>query len=225
MWISEKVKYMPNSIYHWIKDHDERWSFILLYVGGSVFLSIFLNLFWVVLLMALNLSLKVVRNLLIKLPMPLAHALWQIKLDVALIMLSLLFILYGDQLFAALGLAQVTRTGQVVRGAQMATRAGAIQRGIRVLMMTMDDMTRIARILIKSFFRPQGSRVTSTGHELEEAFMEDAGDTTPWKNPERGDVFSLAFGGLCILLIVMSPVLTHKSITDIGAQLFKAVNP
>ena len=216
---------MRSAIHNWVKEHDDRWSFILLYVGGSVLLSVFLNLFWVILLMGANLILKIVRNLLIHLPMPFFHALWQIKLDLALILLSLLFTIYADQIFAALGLAQVARVGQVTRGAQLATRAGAIQRGIRILMMTMDDMTRIARILIKSLFSGGGKALAATGHELEEAFMEDAGDIAPWRNPAKGDVFSLGFAGFCILMIALSPVLTHKTATDIGAQLALAVSP
>ena len=210
---------MRSALHNWIKDHDDRWSFIILYVGGSVILSVFLNLFWVILLMGTNLGLKIVRNLLIDLPMPFFHALWQIKLDLALILLSLLFTLYADQIFATLGLAQVAR------GAQMATRAGAIQRGIRILMMTMDDMTRIARILIKSLFSRGEKSLAATGHELEDAFMEDAGEVAPWRNPAKGDIFSLGFAGFCILMIALSPVLTHKSVLDIGAQLALAVSP
>lgn len=216
---------MRHTIQNWVKEHDDRWSFILLYVGGSVILSVFLNLFWVIMLMGANLTLKIARNLLIDLPMPLFHALWQIKLDLGLILLSLLFTIYVDQIFAALGLAQVSRAGQVARGAQLATRAGAIQRGIRILMMTMDDMTRIARILIKSLFGGAGKPLTVTGHELEDTFAADAGDVAPWRNPAKGDVFSLCFAGICILMIALSPMLTHKTPSDIGTQLAVAVSP
>lgn len=55
--------------------------------------------------------------------------------------------------------------------------------------------------------------------------MEDVGDVAPWRNPAKGDMFNLGFDGFCILMIALSPVLTHKTALDIGVQLVLAVSP
>ncbi len=64
---------------NWIRDHDDRWSFVILYVGGAVALSVFMNLFWVILLMTGNFCLKIYRNYLVAKPLPVLTSLWQVN--------------------------------------------------------------------------------------------------------------------------------------------------
>jgi len=42
---------------HWVREHDDRLTFVVLYVGGAIILRVWLNLFWVAMLMLGNFGL------------------------------------------------------------------------------------------------------------------------------------------------------------------------
>ncbi len=222
---------MPKSINHWIEHHDERWSFILLYVGGAIALSVYTNLFWVVLLMLGHFGLEVWRHVIIKVNKPVIHALWHVKLDIALVFFALVVALYADMVMAALGLGQAARAGQAVRGAQMLTRFAIIERGLRIFFLTVDDLARVAHIIWKTFGK-RGQSVAVT-----EAAMEDAREKIrqeepmpvhgiwPWQSFSKGDIFSLGFGSLCLLLIIMAPAITGHGVSETLAVLLDELRP
>lgn len=133
----------------WLDSHDDRWAFMVLYIGGSVLLSIFASLFWVAMLVVMHFMLELFRHRQMRPGAALAHALWHLKLDVALIFFALVLSLYGDMIFAALGLGQAARAANAVRGMQMATRFAVIERGIRVFLLTVDDLARVMRVVLR----------------------------------------------------------------------------
>ncbi|NCC22962.1 MAG: hypothetical protein EOM26_10970 [Alphaproteobacteria bacterium] len=201
---------MPTPVKRWVKDHDERWSFILLYVGGAVVLSVYANLFWVVMLMLGHFGLEIWRHVIIRVENPLLQALWHVKLDIALLLFALVIALYAHLVMAALGLGQAARAGQAVRGAQMLTRFAIIERGLRIFFMTVDDMARIAHIVWKLFKKKNGD----TAKEMEEARKKLKEEEEHIHGKEaghklsKGDLFSLGFGGVCLVLILFAPMIT-----------------
>lgn len=188
----------------WIRDHDDRWSFVILYVGGAVALSVFMNLFWVVLLMTGNFCLKIYRNYLVEKPLPVLTSLWQVKLDIGLIFFALVIGLYADHIFSALGLSQAARAGQAVKGLQMVTRFGVIERGLKVFFMTIDDQARLVNAVVKARKRKR-SIVAVPEDALPEPEAHEP--SYPWKSWGKGDVFSVSFGLVCFALILASPLI------------------
>lgn len=144
--LRERRLIMQESFKSWIDEHDERWSFILFYVGAAILLSIYATLFWVTLLMLCHYGLEIWRHYVIKAAHPILHALWEVKLDVALILFAFVITLYSDMVMAALGIGQAARAGQAVRGAQMLTRFAVIERALRIFFLTVDDITRVLLI-------------------------------------------------------------------------------
>ena len=206
----------------WIKEHDDRWSFVILYVGGAVCLSVFLNLFWVVMLMTGNFFLKLYRNYLLAFEKPLLTSLWQVKLDIALVIFALMIGIYAEHVFAALGLSQAARAGQAVRGLQMATRFGLIERGLKVFLMTIDDQARLVNAVVKARKKKKGQIVVPEA-ALPEA--DDGYNGLPWKQWSKGDVFSFAFGGICLALICGAPLLIDHSYDEIFGNIVRQLHP
>lgn len=205
---------MATPVQRWVKNHDERWSFILLYVGGAIILSVYTNLFWVSLLMLGHFGLEIWRHIIIRVDKPLLQALWHVKLDIALVMFALVIALYAEMVMAALGIGQAARAGQAVRGAQMLTRFAIIERGLRIFFLTVDDMARIALIVWKVIKGKNGK----ANRDMEDArakLREEEERIHP--EPEsgklsKGDIFSLGFGGVCLALILLAPIITGAGV-------------
>lgn len=211
-----------NAIKDWIINHDDRWSFVILYVGGAVLLSVFMSLFWVILLMAGNFALKVYRNYLAAKPMPLLTSLWQVKLDIGLIFFALVIGLYSDHIFGALGLSQAARAGQAVRSLQMVTRFGIIERGLKIFFLTIDDQARLVNAVVKA--RKKKKLVVDVPPEaLPEP--ESSLPSYPWKFRGKGDIFSLSFGLVCIALLVFAPVILGKPAAETAQHILWQLKP
>jgi hypothetical protein len=131
----------------WVRHHDERWSFVLLYLGLAVGLSVFVSLFWLLVVAGLHFVLECGRQ---------AHhrdgraevvsqALWEIKLDLGLVLLALTLVLYIDVVLGLLGIQSAARAAAVTRtGARLGSRAAAWERNIRTFLLTVDEMARLA---------------------------------------------------------------------------------
>ncbi len=197
-----------NSIVTWIRDHDDRWSFIAVYILGAMALSVFMNLFWVMMLALVHVTLKTIRNMIVDQPAPFLSALWQVKLDIALILFAVTISVYSHHLFAALGL------GQAARGAAIATRFGIIERGLKVFFMTIDDQARLVGAALKLARRSRAvEKENAHLPDLPEVVAESGIDpepythTLPWKKVGKGDYFAMGFALLCLTLLVSSPAL------------------
>ncbi len=137
----------PASFRDWVREHDERWSFVVLYLGLAVGLSVFVSLFWLLVVAGLHFALECGRQAHYRgstLEIG-AHALWEIKLDVGLVLLALTLVLYIDVVLGLLGLQSAARAAAVTRaGARIGTRAAAWERNIRTFLLTVDEMARVA---------------------------------------------------------------------------------
>lgn len=202
----------------WIKEHDDRWSFIILYIGGAVALSIWLNLFWVIVLMLAHFVLEIVRGHLLQARRPLLHALWEVKLDIALILFALVVALYSEHILALLGLGHAARAGQAARGLQFAARFAVIERALRIIVLTMDDFARLVQAVLKFRSRNKQAEPSLAGHEAHTL----SGATAAY---QTGDVLSLAFGALCLTLIVLLPTLIGTPVDELAGQILHEISP
>ncbi len=205
-----------DKIHHWVRDHDDRWSFILLYVGAAVILSIFTNLFWVAMLALLHFGVEIWRHIASGNRHPLFQAVWCTKLDIALILFSLVIALYADVVMGALGLGQAARGGAMA-GSRLVARFAIIERALRVFFMTVDDFARVVHLL----FRARKEKAAPDGPLPNEALPHEA--QVQARGLSGGDLFSLGFGVVCAGLIGVSPALLgvdfHQVLQIIATEL------
>jgi hypothetical protein len=131
----------------WVRHHDERWSFVLLYLGLAVGLSVFVSLFWLLVVAGLHFVLECGRQAHHRdgRAEVLSQALWEIKLDIGLVLLALTLVLYIDVVLGLLGIQSAARAAAVTRaGARLGSRAAAWERNIRTFLLTVDEMARLA---------------------------------------------------------------------------------
>jgi len=164
----------------WIREHDDRLSFVVLYISGAIILSIVLNLFWVMMLMLGHFILEIFRGYLIKTERPFTHALWEVKLDIGLVLFALVVALYAEHVLALLGLGQAARVGQAARGLEVAARFGIVERALRIFVLTIDDLARLVQAGFK--FRRRGAEPTTTPPR---DHVPPAAETVPWLSPDR----------------------------------------
>jgi len=137
----------PPSLREWVRTHDESWIFVILYLGMAVGLSVFVSLFWLVLVAGLHFALEVFRQRFYRegKKSVFLHALWEIKLDIGLVLLALMLVLYIEVVLGILGVQSAARAAAVSRaGARIGTRAAAWERNLRTFLLTFDEMIRIA---------------------------------------------------------------------------------
>ncbi|MGF1650001.1 MAG: hypothetical protein ACFCUN_06090 [Hyphomicrobiaceae bacterium] len=208
------------SALEWIREHDDRLSFVILYVGGAIILSIWLNLFWVAMLMVLHFTIEIARGLILDRRNAVLHAIWEVKLDVALILFALTVALYAEHIFALLGLSQAARAGQAAKGVQFATRFAIIERAFRVFLMTIDDIARLVQVALK--LRKQSS-TTQPAKGVEQAAPPMPADAA--EQITTGDILILAFGAACVALILLMPMLTGVSFSEVIDQIARELSP
>jgi len=134
------------SLREWVRDHDESWIFVVLYLGLAVGLSVFVSLFWLVVVAGLHFLLELIRQRHYREgPRSVAlHALWEVKLDVGLVLLALTLVLYIEVVLGILGIQSAARAAAVTRaGARVGTRAAAWERNLRTFLLTVDEMARV----------------------------------------------------------------------------------
>lgn len=204
----------------WIREHDDRLSFVVLYISGAILLSIVLNLFWVMMLMLAHFVLEIVRGYLLKVRQPFFHAVWEVKLDIGLVLFALVVALYAEHVLALLGLGQVARAGQAVRGLEVAARFGVVERALRVVALTIDDFARLAQAAVKF-----GTRKNEPATAPPSAHVLCDVDPGPKSSTGIGDVLSLSFVVLCLILIAVTPSLTGKPTADVTVQIVQELSP
>jgi hypothetical protein len=179
-------------------------------------------------LMLTHFFLELLHNILDKAATPLLTSLWEIKLDIGLFMFAIVIILYSDSVMAALGLGQAARATQAIRGAQVVTRFGIIEKSLRVILLTMDDFLKFALAIKRGVSNSKQSMELATEqvvqHEAPESTKEET-CATPWKNIKTGDYITLFFAISCLTLIFLSPSLTHTPSVEVIQNIFQELSP
>lgn len=212
---------MSTPVKNWVANHDERWSFILLYVVGAVLLSVFASLFWVAMLALLHFGIEIWRHYIIEDEKPILLSLWQVKLDIALILFALVIGLYSEIVMGALGL------GQAARGAQIVSRFAIIERGLRIFFLTVDDFTRISLILWRRVVKKQNGKTGKDMQRAVELLEQEEEKLHPVDESKlsKGDIFSLSFGALCLILLIISPYFTGDTALETVQAILAELSP
>ena len=212
------------SLREWIIEHDDRWLFILLYVGLAVVLTIWISLFWLIVVVAGHFVLEWIRQTHLR---PhrrgvLMEVLWELKLDFALALFALALTLYMDVLLGVVGIQSAARVGAVSRAG---SRFAAWERTLRGLLLSADDAAQIARAVATRASRKKNTAtaVALAGGGTAEVV---SGDIPNDPNAERlarwggwvgswglGDRIAIGIGVACVLLILAAPWLTDHTYT------------
>jgi hypothetical protein len=147
------------------------------------------------------------------------ESLWELKLDVALVLFALALTLYMEMVLGVVGLQGAARLG----GASRATsRAAGWQRTIRGILLSLDDGAQVVRATV---MRRRGGTAAA-------AVAGVAADATPRSNwgswGERytpGSRIAIGLGVACALLIVAAPWLTHHTAASALAALAADLRP
>jgi hypothetical protein len=138
-----------------VAHHDDRWLFVAVYITLAVVLSLALSLFWLVAVAALHFGLECLRQAQHRdgAGEVLSHAAWEIKLDIALVLLALAMALYMDVVLGVLGLQSAARATAASRAGLRVARFAAWQRNVRAIILLGDDVARIIHVAVTRLLR------------------------------------------------------------------------
>lgn len=131
---------------HWVRHHDESWLFVAIYLGLAVGLSVFVSLFWLVVVAAFHFALELARQS-YEWERPgdvVAHALWEVKLDIGLVLLALTLVLYIEVVLGILGLQSAARAGAATHLVRGSSRAAALEHWVRAGLLAVDELLRVS---------------------------------------------------------------------------------
>jgi hypothetical protein len=232
---------MLSAAHGWIIDHDEKRLFVVLYIGLALVLSIWISLFWLAAVVAVHFIFELVRQASLERrgPVMLAEVLWELKLDIALVLFALALSLYMEIVLGAVSvglagrLAILARGGRLAKlvqaGAKAGSRFAGWQRALRGVLLSLDDAAQVLRALARGRGGAAAAAVSSgTGAAGEP--VDVAADSIPaghwgsWGGSwSRGDVFATALLLVCLGLIIAAPYITEhtwmSTLTTIGDEL------
>ncbi len=194
----------------WVRRHDESWLFVGGYVTLAVVLSIWISLFWLVAVVAVHFAFELIRQL------PhfatrrevLGEALWEVKLDIALVVFAFVISLYMELVLGILGLRSAAQLGAAVRGG---SRIAGWQSAIRGALLSVDDAVHVVR----SFFMRKGGGDAPSPPAVK-AEKGPAEVPPPGLSIHArwtaGDWFSLSLLVSSALLVLLSPAFTEHTL-------------
>lgn len=195
----------------WLRDHDNRVTFTVLYISLALVLSMAISMFWLVAVVAAHgvieywsLGRQGIRE------QRLGRTLWHIKLDIMLVLAALWLGLYIDLLFGVAGLSAAARTG-----AQVSARVLAWQRTIRGVLLSVDEAALAGKAVLGRGAKDESGPV----RQIE-------APPPPWLGRwSWGDRLTLATSAFFLVLILLTPAITDHSVADALAILAEDLHP
>jgi hypothetical protein len=203
-------------IHAWIVNHDESKLFLVLYLTLALVLSVAIGLFWLVALVVVHFAFEHVRSRHEGLTgrAALGRALWNVKLDVALVLFALVLALYLQVVMGVLGLHAVSRAGALAQaGARGGIRFAAWEKVIRGILLSADDAVQGVRAFAAVRARRTGDAPSR------------AAEPEPAPRLTRGDRFTLGLAAVCTVLILASPWMGHESWQAVVGTLAAELHP
>lgn len=230
----------------WIVAHDDSKWFNFLYTGLAIVLSLWLGLFWLLAVVAVHLALELIKqhHLRTQPSRVIAWSLWELKFDLALILFSLVVLLYMD---TVLGLAGLGASGRIAAQGARATRFHQV---VRSILISVDDVARIGGKVAASppwkraaktitaaaattlAVRPSKPELNNSPNDQATTQNDDQNDTRnaetsrafPWHTRwSKGDWVSIGFAVICSALLLAAPYLTkagwQKTMATITSEL------
>lgn len=212
----------------WVTDHESSWLFTLLYVGLAVALSLFVSLFWLVVLVVVHFLMEFVALEAQHPPLRqrAARALWEVKLDVALLVFALVLSLYLETLFGILGLRSAAQVGAAVRATG---RFATLERIVRGVLLSLDDAAYVAKAFLMR--RPAKDRqarrqAKQDVHAARKGAKAPNPDVAPWlARWSTGDRISAAIFAIGLALVLAAPWLTHYDYGSTAARIAQDLDP
>ncbi len=197
------VSIAKRHIIRWIEKHDECRFFIISYIALAVLLSLFISLFWLVFVVFIHFCLEIFKQRTYKHKSTnvFLNSLWETKLDIALVIFALAL---GVYLEFIIGIAGIGAGARAV--AQTGSRFAIWQRIIRGILISLDDLAQVLR-----FTKPNKNNKESspTRQKVNDKL-------NLWRNKwDIGDIISVSFGILMLVLLLLAPYITQKSINEI----------
>lgn len=201
--------------HQWVVEHDDRWLFVALYIGLAVVLSIWISLFWLVVVVGVHFVFELIRQSHQQRGRILAQALWEIKLDIGLVLLALAMALYMEIVLGVLGLQSAARLGAASRIGTRGVRFAAWERTLRGILLSADDAAQVARV----FARGRNRRPEAGTTALPEA-------PSSWRGRWRvGDGVAVGLALVSLALLLLSPWLTGHTAASAWATLLAELQP
>lgn len=203
----------------WVVRHDDSWWFVGCYVGLAVALSLIISLFWLVAVVAVHGVLEWLRQRWI-VPKPPGsrwlRVVWELKLDLALILFALALAAYMELVLGVAGLGAAARLG-VQTGARTGVRATGWSRALRGVLLSLDDAAQLGRA------------VAGRGASDPEAAADvgsSADSMPPWENRWAAVDHVAVWGGVvCLVLLFGAPLVTHHDASSLMNLLAGELKP
>jgi hypothetical protein len=214
----------PGTLRAWIIEHDESWLFIAAYVGLAVVLSLVISLFWLLVVVAGHFALEWVRQGHAHGDRVLARSLWEIKLDIALVVFALALALYMEVILGLVGLQAIARAGGVA--ARSGARVAAWERAIRGVVLSADDAAQVARAAAARRARGGAAALEVEVEPVQETEGTEIGGRLPWRRRwGAGDRVAAVLGAACLALILLSTTLTPHTPASALATILHELRP
>jgi hypothetical protein len=235
-----------HSTYIRIVNHDQSRAFNVLYISLALILSVFVSLFWLVLIVGIHFTLELIRQhhyCSESIRKVFGRSFWQLKLDLSFIAFSFAVDAYMGVLLGVAGLGNISS----LRGIEEAeissgARLGGYERAIRGVMLSSDDIARTttAAIGFKNDARDNRSDTLSESddavkddvatlgmHDSEQPMVQelapkDANLQVRWS---RKDYATVAFGITCICLLFLTPWLIGMTYDELLQIIMKELQP
>lgn len=228
-------------IRQWIMSHDERLSFAAAYVILAVGLSLFVSLFWLLVLVAIHVYLEWLKK---RYHGYAGHGhaaiwtLWDTKLDLALAMLAFVLAAYAGVSFGVAGAQSAGRAGV------LASRLGPLTRGFAAARVILFRLWFAARIII--IRKADMARAAARGKLAEQQAAANANQDAaaelerqgvanemgpipqvpPWKTEwTKGDWIALTFITFNIILLVINPIITDQTLVSMFQSFSEQLHP
>ncbi|MFP4192821.1 MAG: hypothetical protein ACLFU6_12185 [Candidatus Hydrogenedentota bacterium] len=212
-------------IRQWILTHDERLSFAAAYVILAVGLSLFVSLFWLLVLVAVHVYLEWLKKRYCGYAGR-GHAaiwtLWDTKLDLALAMLAFVLAAYAGVSFGVAGAQSAGRAGV------LASRLGPLTRGFAAARVILFRLWFAARIIIirKADMARAAARGKLAQQQGPGTEMGSIPQVPPWKTEwTKGDWIALIFIIFNIILLVINPFITDQTLVGMFQSFREQLHP
>ncbi|RRR67041.1 MAG: hypothetical protein EI684_19700 [Candidatus Viridilinea halotolerans] len=220
-------------IQQWIMEHDDSTLFNVLYIGLALVLSIAFGLFWLVAVVGVHAMLEVFRQYKRggSWGFAITEMIWELKLDLALILFAFVLAIYLEYIFGLAGLAAGSRVAAQSAGrvTQASNRAIMWQRLIRGFFLSLDDIGLALRAV---FARMRGKQppVPAENAKLAAADATAVASDEPvqssWRSSySRGTKATLGFAGCCLALLLVAPPIIGSTYAEVLTVLREELRP
>ncbi len=189
-----------NKFTQWVVSHDDSIVFIVLYISMAVLLSIFISLFWLLFVVCVHFAFEYIKAVHHNYSRSgaIRSALWEVKLDITLLLFAVWLGVYMDFIFGIAGIGVAARAV-----AQGGSRFLAWQRVLRGILISLDDVVQLARFSVNKNKDKQNLN----------------------KRITIGDLITLSFLFLFAALILLAPFLINHSYADLWFIIINDLKP